>query len=137
MQQLVVRVLIFLAFASVAIAGDIKLPSGRVLKNTESGPIVYTTGIPASLCFKYESSTDIKSKEEVCKEVEEVWRQFRVDAEKGNYSSAVIMVIGPYSGLFFRKAEQRNFVFEKKDGAWRMTLPSVWQEKKQPDGAPK
>ena len=129
-------ILTFLAVVSVAIAGDIKLPSGRLLRNTQLGPIIYTTGIPSSLAFKYETAVDIKSKKAVCEEVEEVWSAFRVDVEKGKYESAVIMVVGPSTGLFLKSAEQRNFVFEKKGGTWKMGLPSVWEEKNEPNKSP-
>ena len=122
--------LTLLTFASAVFDEDIKLPSRRVLKNAQIGPIVYTTGIPSSLALKYETAADIRSKKAITEEVTEIWQSFRIDAEKGKYSSAVIMVVGPSSGLFIRTAEQRNFVFEKKDGAWQMGLPSVWQEKK-------
>lgn len=126
--------LVFLMVIAAAVAGDIKLPSGRVLKNAQIGPIVYTTGIPSSLALKYETAVDIASKEAVTEEVADIWTTFRLEAEKGTYGSAVIMVIGPASGLpgVATAAEQRNFVFEKKEGTWVMTLPSVWQEKKEP-----
>lgn len=118
----------FLAFVCAAIAGDIKLPSGRILKNAQIGPIVYTTGIPASLCMKYETSADIASKKAISEEVADIWTTFRFEAERGKYDSAIIMVIAPASTLLgVPAAEQRNFVFEKKDDTWQMTLPSIWQ----------
>ncbi|MBL9185946.1 MAG: hypothetical protein JNK23_00565 [Opitutaceae bacterium] len=122
----------FFAVVGAAIAGDIKLPSGRVLKNAQIGPIVYTTGIPSSLALKYETAVDIKSKKAVTDEVLDIWKSFQVDAEKGKYGSAVVIVVGPASGIpgIATAAEQRNFVFERKDGAWKMTLPSVWSEEK-------
>jgi len=128
------HLLAFLALVAAAVAGDIKLPSGRVLKNAQVGPIVYTTGIPSSLALKYETTVDIAPKKAVTEEVADIWTTFRLEAEKGKYSSAVIMVIGPASGLpgVATAAEQRNFIFEKKEDKWVMTLPTVWQEKKEP-----
>jgi hypothetical protein len=127
------RVLIFLAIAitSAAFASDIKLPSGRVLKIAQMGPIVYTTGIPSSLRLKYETTVDIASQKAVTAEVEEIWETFRLEAEKGKYSSAVISVVGPSSGLppFATVAKQLNFVFQKNDGTWKMELPSIWEAK--------
>lgn len=129
--------LLFACFTIVAaaIAADIKLPSGRVLKNAQVGPILYTTGIPPSLALKYETAVDIESEKAVTEEVMDIWKTFQLEAEKGKYASAVIMVVGPTTGspLFITAAEQRNFVFEKKEDRWNMTLPSVWQKKKEPN----
>jgi hypothetical protein len=122
--------LLFLASFAVALAGDIKLPSGRVLKNATMGPMMSTKPtFPQTLALKYETSVDFKSRKAISEEVEEVWQSFRVDADNGKYAAAVIMVVGPAVGYppFVSQSEQKNFVFEKKDGAWKM-LPYPWEK---------
>ena len=117
----------------VVVAGDIKLPSGRVLKNAQVGPMAYTNGNPSSLVLKYETSQDIDSKEALSKEVADIWTSFRLEVEKGKYPSAIIMVNGPADNPagIVKHRQQRNFVYTQKDGTWHMLLPSIWQDKKE------
>jgi hypothetical protein len=92
--------LLLLGMAILAMASDVKLPSGRVLKNAQLGPVVFTTGLPPMLGLKYETTADIGSKNAVTAEVEEVWQKFRTEVEHQKYSNAVITVVGPASGSF-------------------------------------
>lgn len=124
---------LFLLIVGAALAGDVKLPSGRVLKNVTIGPMVSTQPtFPKTLVFKYETAADFKSQKAVAAEVEEIWKIFRLDADKGGNLCAVIMVVGPATGLppLISSSEQRNFVFEKKDGAWKMLPPAGDKEEK-------
>ena len=131
--KFILTLLALLTMTGVVAAGDIKLPSGRVLKNAQVGPMAYTNGNPSSLVLKYETSEDIDSKEALSKEVADIWASFRLEVEKGKYPSAIIMVNGPAdnpSGIV-KHRQQRNFVFTQKDGTWHMLLPSIWQDKKE------
>lgn len=129
----IVTLLALLTMTGIVVAADLKLPSGRVLKNAQVGPMAYTNGNPSSLVLKYETSEDIDSERALSNEVADIWTSFRLEAEKGKYPSAIIMVNGPAdnpSGII-RHRQQRNFVYTQKDGAWHLLLPSIWQDKKE------
>ena len=118
----------------IGVASDIKLPSGRVLKHAQVGPVFFTTGLPTALVLKYQTNENIDSKEAVSKEVTDIWTTFRLEAEKGKYSAAIIMVDGPADSplLPVRHTAERCFVFELKEGIWKLGLPSIWQDQKEP-----
>ena len=122
----------------VGIASDIKLPSGRVLKHAQVGPVVFTTGLPTALVLKYQTNENIDSKEALSNEVTDIWTTFRLEAEKGKYPAAIIMVDGPADNplLLVRHTTERCFVFELKEGVWKMGLPSVWHDQKEPPPSP-
>jgi len=120
---------LYLIVASIALAGDIKLPSGRVLKNATVGPMMSTKPtFPKTLALKYETSVDFRSKKAITGEVEDVWKSFRVEVDKGNYAAAIIMIVDPAAGFpsFVSSAQQKNFAFEKSEGIWKM-LPYPWE----------
>ena len=129
--------LLFLVLATAAFAGDVKLPSGRILKNVVIGPMVSTkSSFPRTLALKYETSVDLRSRKAISDEVEEVWKDFRLEADKGKYEAAVVMVVAPAAGFPFvaTTSEQINFVFEKKEGVWKM-LPYPWTKDEKPNQA--
>jgi hypothetical protein len=129
---------IFLSFATAVLANDVKLPSGRVLKNAIVGPMASTKAtFSRMLALKYETSADFNSRKAISEEVEDVWKSFRLEAESGKYEAAVVMVIGPPPGfvLVDSTSGQKNFVFEKKDGVWKM-LPYPWEKERVPNHVP-
>ena len=96
--------------------------------------MVYTTGIPSALVLKYDTAVDIESRKAVTEEVEDIWPSFRLEVERHEFTSAIIEVVGPpiKVNFFVTRTPQRNFVFEKKEGAWKMLSPFGALESKDP-----
>jgi hypothetical protein len=95
------------------------LPSGRVIRITGMGPLHYTNGNAPSLMFQYQTELKISEKEELLKEVDDIWSVLRVDADKGNFTSAIVSAREIPQGFIFKNAKGFNFVYEKNpDGSW-------------------
>lgn len=59
------------------------------------------------------------SSKDLLSEVDDIWPSLRVDAEKGNYTSAIISAREVPRGLIFKQARGYNFVYEKgPDKSW-------------------
>jgi hypothetical protein len=96
-----------------------KLPSGREVKVLGISKMFFAKGDPA-LMLKYRTDLKLDDREQLRKEVEEVWQAFRVDVEREGLKAAVISVQEtPTRMLIITKSRGYNFVVKKSDaGAW-------------------
>lgn len=82
-------------------------------------PLHYTNGNPPSLMFQYETDLQVSDRDELVKEVDEIWSVLRIDAERGNFNSAIVSAREVPHGFIFKNAKGFNFVYEKHlDGSW-------------------
>ena len=97
---------------------EFKLPSGRIVKVLAVGRINFSQGPPA-LMLKYETDLKTTDKGTLRKEVEEIFAVFKVDAEKGEFRSAIVSANEKPTGFILKKSNAYNFVYEKRaDGQW-------------------
>jgi hypothetical protein len=107
---------------SVALAGPLKLRSGKSVEVLAVGPLQSTHGWIA-LMLKYRTLIPFSDGPTLREEVDEIWDLFVVDAERGGYASAIISANDAEKGFVVTTNNSYNFVFEKRDGSWR-TLES-------------
>ena len=70
--------------------------------------------------LQYQTDLQVSDKEALRTEVDEIWPVLRVDAERGNYKSAIVSAREVPQGVFIKNAKGFNFVYEKgSDGDWR------------------
>ena len=82
------------------------------------GPINFSQGPPA-LMLKYETDLQVADVEKLRKEADEVFGILKIDAAKGNFTSAIVSANEKPSGLIFKTSKGYNFVYEKRaDGQW-------------------
>ncbi len=94
------------------------LPSGRVVKILGMMRMNFSQGSPA-LLLRYQTDLKVSDKDELRKEVDDIWTAFQVDADKGEFKSAIISANEKPTGFIFKKSSGYNFVFEKRaDGQW-------------------
>lgn len=128
------RILLFLALATTAVAGDVKLPSGRVVNVIQTGPMVFTSSLPTAWVLLYETKHPWSEKKEIIAEVEDIWSSFHLEVEKRQMKMGIIKVAGPATGSIIQKRTEINFVFEPaKEGGWKMQLPDLMKEEKKGD----
>ncbi len=96
-----------------------KLPSGREVKVIGITQMFFTKGDPA-LMLKYQTALRLEDRDQLRKEVEEVWQAFRVDVERAGLKAAVISVQEtPKRVLIVSTSKGYNFVVKKSEsGAW-------------------
>jgi len=96
-----------------------KLPSGREVKAIGITQMFFTKGDPA-LMLKYQTALRLEDRDQLRKEVEEVWQVFRVDVERAGLKAAVISVQEtPKRVLIVSTSKGYNFVVKKSDaGIW-------------------
>jgi hypothetical protein len=124
-------IVLFLALTVAAIAADVTLPSGRVIKVIQIGQMTFTSGLPSAWVIQYETVHPFTAKKEIITEVEDIWTTFRLEVEKRKMKMGIIKVAGPISGLIIKERTEINFVFEpKSDGTWSMQLPDLMKEEK-------
>lgn len=105
------------------------LPSGRVIRVLAMAPLRYTNGNPPSLMFQYETDLKIADMQELTKEADDIWGTLRVDAERGNFTSAIVSAREVPSGLIFKNSKGFNFVYEKgSDGVWHRLESNTGQK---------
>jgi hypothetical protein len=105
------------------------LPSGRVIRVLAVAPLRYTNGNPPSLMFQYETDLKIADMHELTREVDDIWGTLRFDAEKGNFTSAIVSAREVPSGLIFKSSKGFNFVYEKSsEGAWHRLASNTGQK---------
>jgi hypothetical protein len=125
------RILLFLAVATTAVAGEVKLPSGRVVNVIQTGPMVFTSKLPTAWVLLYETKHPWSEKKEIIAEVEDIWSGFRLEVEKRQMKMGIIKVTGPAKGTTIQERTEINFVFEPtKEGGWKMQLPDLMKEEK-------
>jgi len=96
-----------------------KLPSGRVVKIAGIGKMQFSAGDPA-LMLKYYSEVSFDRPAELKAEVEEIWQEFRKDADKGGFKAAIISANEMPHGVI-SSTRGWNFVYEKHaDGTWAL-----------------
>lgn len=120
--NVILGLLVFLATGCSTNNGQgraFRLPSGRVVRITGIGPMQYTNGNPPSLMLRYQTDLKISDKDALHREADEVWSVLRVDADRSNYTSAIVSAVEIPHGLIFKKASGFNFVYDKSpDGSW-------------------
>jgi len=96
-----------------------KLPSGREVKVIGITQMSFTKGDPA-LMLKYQTALRLEDRDQLRKEVEEVWQVFRVDVERAGLKAAVISVQEtPKRVLIVSTSKGYNFVVKKSEaGTW-------------------
>ena len=107
------------------------LPSGRVIRVLAMAPLHYTNGNPPSLMFQYETDLKIADMQELTKEADDIWGTLRVDAERGNFISAIVSAREVPSGLIFKSSKGFNFIYEKGSGGVWHRLESNTGQKQQ------
>jgi len=105
------------------------LPSGRVVRVLAMAPLRYTNGNLPSLIFQYETNLKIADTQELTKEADDIWGTLRVDAERGNFTSAIVSAREVPSGLILKSSKGFNFVYEKgSDGVWHRLESNTGQK---------
>jgi hypothetical protein len=95
-----------------------KLPSGHAIKALGMGRINFPQGPPA-LMLKYETNLKIGDKDALRNEVDEIFTVLKVDAENGQFLSAVVSANEKPTGFILKKSNSYNFVYQKRtDGQW-------------------
>jgi hypothetical protein len=98
----------------------VTLPSGKAVRVLGVGPMRFNSGSTA-LMLKYQTDLKISDREALRKEVDEIWSSFRVDADKGNFQSAIISANEIPQGMILKSGQAYNFVYEKtSDGQWQL-----------------
>jgi hypothetical protein len=96
------------------------LPSGRVIRVLSLTPMHYTSAAAPSLMFRYQTDMKTSEKAALSSEADEIWQVLQVDADKGNFTSAIISANEIPHGFIFKQSSGFNFVYEKAaDGVWR------------------
>ncbi len=96
-----------------------RLPSGRVVKVAGIGEMRFSAGDPA-LMLKYYSEVSFDKPAELKAEAEEIWQEFRKEADKGGFKAAIISANEMPHGMI-SKTRGWNFVYEKRsDGTWAL-----------------
>lgn len=96
------------------------LPSGKMVKVIGIGPVTFGDGT-TSIMLQYLTDFGIADSLRVRMEVEEIWQEFRKDAEKAQTSVAIISACEDPSGSAIERGKAFNFVFQKgSDGEWKM-----------------
>jgi len=105
------------------------LPSGRVVRVLAMAPLRYTNGNLPSLMFQYETNLKIADTQELTREADDIWGTLRVDAERGNFTSAIVSAREVPSGLILKSSKGFNFVYEKgSDGVWHRLESNTGQK---------
>ena len=98
----------------------VTLPSGKTVKVLGVGPIRFGSG-EIGLTLAYQTDLKISDQETLSKEADEIWRSFRVDAERAGVKSAIISANEIPEGLIIKKSRTYNFVYQKNDrGEWHL-----------------
>jgi hypothetical protein len=96
------------------------LPSGKQVKVIGIGPVTFEDGT-TSIMLKYQTDLRIADSVRLRREVEEIWQEFRVDAEKARMNVAIISAYEDPGASAIQTGKTFNYVFEKiPDGNWRM-----------------
>ncbi len=116
-----VSILLIICFCSCTSGPQYRvrtLQSGRVVKVMSVMRMNFSQGPPA-LMLKYQTDLKVSDKDELRKEIDDIWSEFRVEAEKGQFQSAIISANEKPSGFIFTTSSGYNFVFQKRsDGEW-------------------
>jgi len=79
----------------------------------------FPQGGPA-LMLKYMTDVKIDDRVALRKEADEIWADFRPEAEKANVSSVILSANSIPSGGIIQRGQAYNFVFQKDpSGVWK------------------
>jgi hypothetical protein len=96
------------------------LPSGKAVKVLGIGPVTFADGT-TSIMLKYLTDYGIADSVRLRMEVEEIWQEFRNDAERARTSVAIISAYEDPNAASIPAGKSFNYVFQKDpDGNWRM-----------------
>lgn len=99
-----------------------QLMSGRIAKIIMVGPVVYLGSKDKSLKLQYLSDFTVDDKRNLAKEAGDIWPLFRLDVERGGYTSAIISALEKSKSGFLGITTSRTFNFvllKDKSGNWR------------------
>ena len=98
-----------------------KLPSGREIKITGMNGMNFENG-ETGLVLNYQTDIPIENRDELKKEVEEVWTIFKVDVEKANVTSGIIRATHiTDDGMFVKNGKGYGFVYQRNaKGQWAL-----------------
>ena len=119
--KLVALIAIFCVCTAQTQSGTIKLESGKSVKVLRVGPLYSTHGGVLALMLSYQSDVDFADTRALHEEALEIWKSFRIEAEKGHFHSAILSANSPPSAAFISRSQGYNFVFEKQGHVWRET----------------
>lgn len=95
------------------------LPSGKTIKLI-SIKKWREVGESDSLVLQYQTDINLKSKDELKKEVENIWQFLKVEVEKEGLTKARILAHSEAKGKFVKKRSGYGFVIVKQDGGrWK------------------
>lgn len=95
-----------------------KVPSGKEIKVNGVGKINFQNG-DSALVMNYETEIPIANKEELSKEVEEIWSVFQKDVEKAELKTGVIRATHYEGSGIVRNGKGYGFVYVKgEDAKW-------------------
>lgn len=119
-RYLVVGALFLLMAQSAAFADQtVTLGSGKAIQIIAVGPVQFSSG-GSALTLKYRTAIPLNDMASLRKEADEIWDRFQVDVEHAGYQQAIISANEPEEGILVSHNQGYNFVFEKKDGSWRL-----------------
>jgi hypothetical protein len=116
----IVAALFLLIPKSIAFADQaVTLGSGTSIQIIAVGPIQFSQGSSA-LMLKYKTAIPLSDMASLRKEANEIWDRFQVDVEHAGNQQAIISANEPEDGGLISHSQGYNFIFEKKDGSWRL-----------------
>lgn len=96
-----------------------KLPSGKEIKVTGLNKMSFQDG--DALVLNYQTDIPTEDKDNLTKEVNEIWSVFQKDAEAANLKRAVIRATHFEGGGLVRNGSGYGFAFVKSaDGQWHL-----------------
>ncbi len=96
------------------------LSSGKQVRVLAEGKVTFKEGPPA-LMLKYETDISFDDTASLRKEAEEIWRDFKDEAEKYGYTTAILSANQPSRGGTASFGKMYNFVFVKNEaGEWHL-----------------
>jgi hypothetical protein len=119
-QVFIVTALFLLIPKSIAVADRaVTLGSGKSVQIISVGPIQFSAGNSA-LMLKYRTTIPLSDMASLRKEANEIWDRFQIDVEHAGNQQAIVSANEPEDGGLISHSQGYNFIFEKKDGSWRL-----------------
>jgi hypothetical protein len=97
------------------------LPSGRVVRILSIAPLHYTNGNPPSLLLRYQTDLKVSDLPALTNEADDIWKVLQIDADRGNFTSAIVSANEVPQGFIMKHSTGYNFVYNKgNDGSWHL-----------------
>ena len=97
-----------------------QLPSGKVIKVAGINKMIAQNG-DSALILNYQTEIPIEDKDNLNKEVNEIWSVFQKDVEAANLATGIIRATHLEGSGFVRSGRGYGFVFVKNsDGQWHL-----------------